>query len=135
MDLSINGPQIHCCHIYKFMNYHPWPGTLLYEDLKKENLLKEVHYRHQLGTAELSFVHPHFTSAEDHENLLRQVFKDNYTRNDLAMVRMVETTVAGYLQATQNHANLQSEGLTWNPESLTYEKTPALISISSCRRG
>lgn len=109
--------------LVQFMNYHPWPGTSLYEDLKKEGRLKEVPYRHQHGAGELSFVHPHLTSPEDHENLLRQAFRENYTRNGPAIVRMARTAVSGYLQAKEDYERRHAEGMAWSPESLTYKKS------------
>jgi len=63
--------------LVQFMNYHPWPGTPLYEDLKNENRLKSVPYRHQHGASELNFVHPHITAAKDHEEYLKNAFRQN----------------------------------------------------------
>ncbi len=108
--------------LVQFMNYHPWPGTPLYEDLKKENRLKNVPYRHQHGAAELSFIHPHYTSPKDHESLLRQAFRKNYLTNGPAIVRMAETAVTGYMQAVKDYTGRQAEGMAWNPDLMMYER-------------
>lgn len=69
--------------LVQFINYHPWPETPLYEDMKNENRLKSLPYRHQHGASELAFVHPHITKAEDHKNYLRQAFRRKYLAGGL----------------------------------------------------
>jgi radical SAM superfamily enzyme YgiQ (UPF0313 family) len=108
--------------LVQFMNYHAWPGTPLYEDLGKENRLKNVPYRHQHGAAELNFVHPHFQNSKDHENHLRLAFRRNYESNGPSIVSMAKTAVTGYIQAVKDYAGRQDEGKTWNAALLRYEK-------------
>ncbi len=109
--------------LVQFMNYHPWPGTPLYEDLQREHRLKKVPYRHQHGAAELSFIHPNFQRPEDHENHLRQAFRRNYERKGPSIVNMAKTALSGYLQAVTDYDQRQAQGMTWNAELMRYEKT------------
>ncbi len=108
--------------LVQFMNYHPWPGTPLYEDLDRESRLKNVHYRHQHGAGELNFVHPHIKNPEDHERYLKGAFRRTYERNGPSIVRMAQTALNGYLQAVKDYEERQSRGMAWNAESLRYEK-------------
>ncbi len=66
----------------QFMNYTPWPTTALYEKLGEEGRLKTVPYRNQHGAGELSFDHPHFKNAADHEKLLYHAFLSKYRTGD-----------------------------------------------------
>lgn len=109
--------------LVQFMNYHPWPGTPLYEDLKRDSRLKNVPYRHQHGAGELNFLHPHIFKPKDHEYYLRQAFRRNYEQNGPSIMRMAETALGGYLQALRDYEERRSSGMTWNAESLLYEKT------------
>lgn len=110
--------------LVQFMNYHPWPGTPLYEDLKNENRLKSVPYRNQHGASELNFVHPHITAAKDHEEYLKNAFRQKYLKGGPAIVSMAETTLRGYLRAVKDHETRMAEGLFWNSETMKYEKRP-----------
>jgi len=114
--------------LVQFMNYHPWPGTPLHDDLKRESRLKKVHWRHQHGAGELNFAHPHIIDPADHENHLRQAFLRNYEKNGPSIVRMAETALSGYLQAVKDYRERQSQGLAWNISTLRYEKSVGMDS-------
>lgn len=112
--------------LVQFMNYHPWPETPLYEDMKNENRLKSLPYRHQHGASELAFVHPHITKAEDHKNYLKQAFRKKYLAGGPAVTVMAETAIKGYIQAVKDYIQRQKDGLAWNPETIRYEKRAAV---------
>ncbi len=108
--------------LIQFMNYHPWPGTPLHEDLKQQNRLKNVPYRYQHGAAELNFDHPHIRNPLDHEKYLRQAFRENYMKSGPSIVNMAKTALTGYMQAIRDYEERQIEGRSWNADSLRYEK-------------
>lgn len=108
--------------LVQFMNYHPWPGTPLFEDMVRENRLKNRDYRHQHGAGELNFTHPNITSGKDQEEYLRMAFRKKYLRGGPAIVNMAETTLRGYLCAKKDHEDRMSQGMAWNSETMAYEK-------------
>ncbi len=114
--------------LVQFMNYHPWPGTPLYEDMKKEKRLKPIPYRHQHGASELAFVHPHITDGEDHRNYLKQAFRRKYLAGGPAASVMAETAIKGYIQAVKDYNQRQQDGLSWNHETMKYEKKEGAYS-------
>lgn len=108
--------------LVQFMNYTPWPTTGLYEKLDAEGRLKKVPYRNQHGAGELLFEHPHFKNALDHERYLYNAFRKKYRTGGPAIANMALTAVKGYIRA-ENHINERiKNGLSWNSETLRYEK-------------
>ncbi|MBI5092828.1 MAG: hypothetical protein HZB26_10350 [Candidatus Hydrogenedentes bacterium] len=63
-------------NLVQFMNYTPFPGTSLYESLEQDEQLNDVHYRHQHGTGQLCFDHPHFPDPKDHAKILAAAAPD-----------------------------------------------------------
>ncbi len=108
--------------LVQFMNYTPWPTTGLYEKLEDEGRLKKIPYRNQHGAGELSFDHPHFKNAADHEKYLYDAFRKKYKNGGPAIMKMALTAVRGYIKAEQNQCAREQQGLTWNIKTLSYEK-------------
>ncbi len=108
--------------LVQFMNYTPWPTTGLYEKLENEGRLKKIPYRSQHGAGELSFDHPHFKNAIDHEKYLYDAFRKKYKTGGPAIMKMALTAVRGYIKAEKNYRSREQQGLAWNKEILRYEK-------------
>jgi hypothetical protein len=81
--------------LVQFMNYTPWPTTGLYEKLENEGRLKYIPYRNQHGAGELSFDHPHFKNAVDHEKYLYNAFRKKYKKDGPAIMKMALTALRG----------------------------------------
>jgi hypothetical protein len=107
--------------LVQFMNYTPWPTTGLYEKLDSEGRLKAVPYRNQHGAGELSFDHPHFKNARDHEKYLYNAFKSKYRDGGPAIMKMARTAARGYKKALIDCQSREREGLAWNNRTLCYE--------------
>ncbi|MBN2161198.1 MAG: radical SAM protein [Spirochaetes bacterium] len=107
----------------QFMNYTPLPGTALHSEMKEQNRLKKLAYRHQHGAGELFFVHPHFNDRKDHVRYLRNAFRKKYLAGGPGVLNMAVTAARGYRRAAKEFAEREKMGLEWNPETLRYEKS------------
>jgi len=119
----------------QFMNYTPWPTTGLYEKLENEGRLKYIPYRNQHGAGELSFDHPHFKNAVDHEKYLYNAFRKKYKKDGPAINRMALTAVRGYIKAVKDYKKRENDGMVWNGVILCYEKSrfPAIDEFMKLR--
>jgi hypothetical protein len=106
----------------QFMNYTPWPTTALYEQLGKEGRLKKVPYRNQHGAGELSFDHPHFKDAADHEGLLYDAFMSKYRTGGPAVARLARTALRGYIKAESDYRTRADSMLAWDAAELRYTR-------------
>jgi len=111
----------------QFMNYTPWPTTGLYEKLESEGRLKRIPYRNQHGAGELSFDHPHFKNARDHEKYLYNAFKSKYRNGGPAIMKMARTSARGYIRAVSDCEMRENKGLKWNNITLCYEETTSPV--------
>lgn len=109
-------------NLVQFMNYTPFPGTSLYESLEQDEQLNDVHYRHQHGTGQLCFDHPHFPDPKDHAKILCDAFRKKYKVDGPGILNMAITSVQGYERARKDYEQREKDSLVWNPESLRYEK-------------
>ncbi len=110
-------------NLIQFMNYSPIPTTALYKRLEKEGRLKkEIHFRHHHGQGELLFEHPHFKRSKDYIKLLRNAFLKNYKTQGPGVLNMALTAIRGYKRAKEEFIDRQNKGISWNPETLCYEK-------------
>lgn len=110
-------------NLIQFMNYTPYPTTSLYKRLEKEGRLKKnVHFRHHHGQGELLFKHPHFENPKDHVKLLRNAFLKNYKMQGPGILNMALTAIRGYKKVKEEFVYRQNNGISWNPETLNYEK-------------
>lgn len=107
----------------QFMNYTPLAGTQLYRELKAENRLKDIPYRHQHGAGELFFTHPHFNDRRDHVRYLRNAFRKKYLKDGPGVLNLAITAIRGYRSALEGHRKRQAEGMTWDQETLRYVKS------------
>jgi hypothetical protein len=103
------------------MNYTALPGTALYEQVKSENRLRNVPWRHQHGQGELVFDHPNFPNPKDHARILLGAFKRKYQKGGPGVLNMALTAIRGLKRARAEYQQRQREGLAWNAETLRYE--------------
>lgn len=83
--------------LLQFMQLGPLPGTALYDDFRRRNLIRDdVPYAEWHGQHRIWFVHPHF-SAQDSQRLLKAAFKKAYDALGSSLLRLMETTLMGYL--------------------------------------
>lgn len=106
----------------QFMNYTPWPTTGLYEKLDSEGRLKKIPYRNQHGAGMLSFEHPYFKNALDHERYLFNAFRKKYRAGGPAIANMALTAVKGYIKAVADSNERMKNGYTWDKGTLRYVK-------------
>jgi len=108
--------------LHQFMQLTPLPGTPLYgKYLEDGKLIKNFPYTKMSGQNALNFYHPHFASAEA-EELTRQAFRRKYEAGGPAVVNMARTIVKGYRRAMQETARREQNGLSWNPDTLRYDR-------------
>lgn len=109
--------------LVQFMNYTPYPTTRLFDDMQRQGRLKNLDYRHQHGQGELNFEHPHFKNPADHIRILRDAFRRKFEAHGPGVLSMALTAVRGYQQARADFEERKRDGLSWNQESLRYEKS------------
>ena len=90
----------------QFSELGPIPGTKLYSDYEKQGkLIKDIPYEAQHGQGKIWFKHDHFTRDES-EDFLRLAFEIDYSRNGASMLRVMKTTLGGYLYCMNHHSEL-----------------------------
>ncbi len=109
----------------QFMNYSPCPGTALYEQLEREGRLVNTPYRRLHGQSELAFEHPHFPKPADHIRILREAFRRKYRKDGPGVVNMAITLARGLQRGWEDYRARERDGLTWNPDSMRYERGDA----------
>ena len=86
----------------QFSPLGPIPGTKLYNDYEKQGkLIRNIPYESQHGQGKIWFHHDHF-SRDESEDFLRLAFEIDYNRNGASMLRVIKTTLEGYLYC-RNH--------------------------------
>jgi len=82
--------------LVQFMQLGPSPGTALYRDYEKRNILrKDIPYEEWHGQDKIWFDHPNF-SLEDSNRILREAFRYDYDRQGASLLRIFDTTIRGY---------------------------------------
>jgi len=82
--------------LVQFMQLGPSPGTALYRNYDKRNILrKDVPYEERHGQHEIWFDHPHF-SPEESKRILREAFRFDYDRQGASLLRICDTVIRGY---------------------------------------
>ncbi len=82
--------------LVQFMQLGPIPGTALYRDYDRKNILrKDVPYEEWHGQNQIWFEHPHF-SPEESAGILREAFVHDYDRQGSSLLRMCDTVLRGY---------------------------------------
>ncbi len=81
----------------QFMQLAPWPNTRLYQEYRAAGLLREdMPYEEWHGQRYIWYRHPHFTPAEA-DVFLRDAFQRVWDEMGCSVLRMIETTLNGYL--------------------------------------
>jgi radical SAM superfamily enzyme YgiQ (UPF0313 family) len=89
--------------LIQFMQLGPMPGTALYQDYdRKELLRKDLPYEEWHGQHEIWFHHPHF-SPQDSDRILRQAFRYDYDAQGSSLLRMCDTVIRGYRTLSKHH--------------------------------
>ncbi len=105
----------------QFTPLGPIPGTKLYYDYEKQGkVIKNIPYESQHGQGKIWFHHDHF-SRDESEDFLRLAFEIDYNRNGASMLRVIKTTLEGYLYC-RNHPD---ERIRWR--SKKYKKRLKLM--------
>jgi len=108
--------------MHQFMQLTPLPGTPLYEQYRSEGkLIGQFPYTRMSGQNALNFYHPHFGSEEAGE-LTRLAFRRKFEAGGPAVVNMARTILRGYRSALKQTDRRDLAGMSWNPDSLRYDR-------------
>jgi hypothetical protein len=111
--------------LHQFMQLIPFPGTPLYTRYVAEGkMIPNFPYTKLHGQDELAFYHPHFTSRKAGK-ITRDAFRRKYETDGPGVLNMALTTIRGYRRAKADMKFREEAGLSWNPETLRYEKSTA----------
>jgi hypothetical protein len=111
--------------LHQFMQLIPFPGTPLYTRYVAEGkMIPDFPYTKLHGQDELAFYHPHFTSREA-GIITRKAFRKKYETDGPGVLNMALTIIRGYKRAKVDMKYREETGLSWNPETLRYEKSTA----------
>jgi len=113
----------------QFMLLTPMPVTALYEEQKKQGLIRhDLPYEEWHGQKMLMYRHPLFP-GDSAERWLNAAFRQDYEVNGSSMVRVIETSLRGYrtLSAMKNRdaclehrrERLLARILGWSPMTAT----------------
>ncbi len=107
----------------QFMQYTPYPSTKLFKRLSAQGRLKDIDYRKHHGQDELIFEHEFIKEPAEHYEYTRNAFRKKYLMDGPATANMALTLIQGYRTAEADLVFRKKEGLSWNPETLRYEKS------------
>jgi len=109
--------------LHQFMQLIPFPGTPLYTRYVAEGkMIPDFPYTKLHGQDELAFYHPHFTSREAGK-ITRDAFRRKYETDGPGVLNMAHTVIRGYKRAKADMRSREQAGLSWNPETLRYERS------------
>jgi hypothetical protein len=109
--------------LHQFMQLIPFPGTPLYDRYVAEGkMIPDFPYTKLHGQDELAFYHPHFTSREAGK-ITQKAFRRKYETDGPGVLNMAFTSIRGYKRAERDMKYREKAGLTWNPQTLRYEKS------------
>ena len=109
--------------LHQFMQLIPFPGTPLYSRYVAEGkMIPDFPYTKLHGQDELAFYHPHFTGREAGK-ITREAFRRKYETDGPGVLNMALTTIRGYRRAKADMKSREEAGLSWNPETLQYERS------------
>jgi hypothetical protein len=110
--------------LHQFMQLIPFPGTPLYRRYVAEGkMIPDFPYTKLHGQDELAFHHPHFTSREA-GRITRDAFRKKYETDGPGVLNMALTAIRGYKQAKADMNSREQAGLSWNPQTLRYQRSP-----------
>lgn len=108
--------------LHQFMQLTPLPGTPLHERYSRENkLIPGFPYTALSGQKALAFRHPHFDSDEAGA-LTFAAFRRKYEAGGPGIVNLARTALHGYQKARQEADKRRAAGLSWNPDTLRYDR-------------
>lgn len=109
--------------LHQFMQLIPFPGTPLYSRYVAEGkMIPDFPYTKLHGQDELAFYHPHFTSREAGK-ITREAFRRKYETDGPGVLNMAHTAIRGYKRAKEDTKSREEGELSWNPQTLGYEKS------------
>jgi hypothetical protein len=109
--------------LHQFMQLIPFPGTPLYSKYVAEGkMIPDFPYTKLHGQDELAFYHPNFTSSEAGK-ITREAFRRKYETDGPGVLNMAHTVIRGYKRAQADMKSREQAGLSWNPETLRYERS------------
>jgi len=98
----------HATDFHQFMLYTPIPGTPLWREHEEKGDLLDPEY-HEIadshGQSRFQFTHEHIPRGQESE-FLRQAFVRDFTVNGPSVMRVIRTTLQGWLKY-RNHADLR----------------------------
>ncbi|MGD8383164.1 MAG: hypothetical protein PVJ11_13525 [Syntrophobacterales bacterium] len=109
--------------LHQFMQLIPFPGTPLYSRyLAEGKMIPDFPYTKLHGQDELAFYHPYFTSREA-GIITRKAFRKKYKTDGPGVLNMAHTIIRGYERAKADMEFREQTGLSWDPETLRYERS------------
>jgi hypothetical protein len=87
-------------------------------------MIPDFPYTKMHGQDELAFYHPHFTSREA-GRITRHAFRKKYEMHGPGVLNMALTTIRGYSRAKEDMKSREQAGISWNPQTLRYERSTA----------
>lgn len=122
IDQVIERAVLHKTDFHQFMLYTPNPGTPLFEQITEEGLMKapgEFDQAQITGQTILPYRHPGFNDQQTAEVMVR-AFNSDFNVNGPSIVRIVETTLKGWLKY-KNHPNPRvRRRFGWEARNLPY---------------
>lgn len=120
IDAAINYAVSHATDFHQFMLYTPLPGTPLHRGLREQGLimeeekvgLPEIH-----GQARFNYRHPHILQGLETELLLR-AFRRDFEVNGPSVLRIIETTLKGYLRHRNHPDERIRNRILWESKDL-----------------
>ncbi|MCC7510149.1 MAG: cobalamin-dependent protein [Planctomycetes bacterium] len=121
IDEAIDYAVSHATDFHQFMLYTPLPGTPLHAQLGSEGRilpehevgLPEIHGQHRFN-----YKHPHIRDGQETEMLLR-AFRRDFEVNGPSLMRIVRTTLNGWLKY-RDHADARvRERFRWESHELS----------------
>ena len=120
IDVAIDYAVSHATDFHQFMLYTPLPGTGLHAQLSSEGRilpesecgLPEIH-----GQDRFNYLHPHITNGQETEMLLR-AFRQDFEINGPSLLRIVRTTLYGWLKHRAHPHSRVRERFRWEANEL-----------------
>jgi radical SAM superfamily enzyme YgiQ (UPF0313 family) len=141
IDAAIEYGARHETDFHQFMLYTPVPGTPLHAELTAQGRMKdesEFHVSDIHGQLIFNYRHPHIHDGQEAELLLR-AFNRDFERNGPSIVRLIRTTLAGWLRYKNHPDACIRSRYAWGARDLTtsfsavvgaarlyYRKNPAM---------
>ncbi|MBX3460834.1 MAG: cobalamin-dependent protein [Planctomycetes bacterium] len=137
IDDAIDHAVSHATDFHQFMLYTPLPGTPLHRQITQEGRmlpesecdLPEIHGQHRFN-----FVHPGIPAGMETEMLLRAFTRD-FEINGPSLLRIVRTTLKGWLKHRQHPDARVRERFRWEASELPTTWAAVMAAADSHFRG